>query len=78
MEVNAYMFFIHPVSLCLLVDAFNPFTFKVIVTVYDPITIFICLGFIFYRSFPSLVFPALRSSFSICFIGGLVVTFTCL
>ena len=41
MEVNAYMFFIHPVSLCLLVDAFNPFTFKVIVNMYDPITVFL-------------------------------------
>ena len=78
MEVHTCTSIIYLGSLCLLVGAFNPFTFKVIVTVYDPITIFICLGFIFYRSFPSLVFPALRSSFSICFIGGLVVTFTCL
>ena len=33
--------FIFPVSLYLLVDAFNPFTFKVIVNMYDPITIFL-------------------------------------
>ena len=28
-------------SLCLLVGAFNPFTFKVIINMYDPITIFL-------------------------------------
>ena len=33
--------FIHPVSLYFLVGAFNPFTFKVIINVYDPITIFL-------------------------------------
>ena len=32
-----------------------------------------CFGFIFYRSFPSLMFPVQRSSFSICCKGGLVV-----
>ena len=33
--------FIHPVSLYFLVGAFNPFTFKVIFNVYNPITIFL-------------------------------------
>ena len=33
--------FIHPASLCLLVGAFNPFTFKVIIDMYDSITIFL-------------------------------------
>ena len=33
--------FIFPVSLYLLVDAFNLFTLKVIVNMYDPITIFL-------------------------------------
>ena len=33
--------FIHPVSLCLLVGAFNPFAFKVMIDIYDPITIFV-------------------------------------
>ena len=28
-------------TLCLLVDAFNPFTFKVIINMCDPITIFL-------------------------------------
>ena len=32
---------VHPVSLCLLVGTFNPFTFKVIFNVYNPITIFL-------------------------------------
>ena len=42
---------------CLLVGAFNLFTFKVIIDMYDPITIFlIVLGlFSVGRSFPSLV-----------------------
>ena len=30
---------IHPASLCLLVGAFNPFTFKVIIDMHDPIGI---------------------------------------
>ena len=32
-----------PASLCLLVDAFNPFKFKVVIDMYDPITIFLIL-----------------------------------
>ena len=31
---------IYPASLCCLVGAFNPFTYKVLVDMYDPITIF--------------------------------------
>ena len=38
--IHAHVF-ISPASLCLLVDAFNPFTFKVIIDMYDPITIFL-------------------------------------
>ena len=43
---------------CLLAGAFNPLTFKVIINMYDPSTIFlIVLGlFSLGRSFPSLVF----------------------
>ena len=54
---NAYVF-ICSASLCLLVGAFNPFTLKVIIDVYDLITIFlIVLGlFSVSRSFPSLIF----------------------
>ena len=38
--IHAHVF-IHPASLCLLVGAFNLFTFKVIINTYDPITIFL-------------------------------------
>ena len=31
--------FIHPASLCLLVGTFNPFTFKLIIDMYDTITV---------------------------------------
>ena len=34
-------FCIHSASLCLLAGAFNPFTFKVIIDMYVPITIFL-------------------------------------
>ena len=34
-------FYIHSASLCLLVGAFNPFTFKVIIDIYVPIAIFL-------------------------------------
>ena len=34
-------FYIHSANLCLLVGAFNPFTFKVIVDIYVPIAIFL-------------------------------------
>ena len=33
--------FICPASLCLLVGTFSPFTFKVMIDMYDPITIFL-------------------------------------
>ena len=40
-----YQCCIHSASLCLLVGAFNPFTFKVIIDKYDPIAIyFVVLG----------------------------------
>ena len=39
---NAYIHvFIHPASLYLLVGAFKPFVFKVIINMYDPITVFL-------------------------------------
>ena len=43
---------------CLLVGAFNPFTFKVIIDMYDPITIFLIVLSLFFegRDYPSLVF----------------------
>ena len=44
-------FNIHSISLCLLIGAFNPFTFKVIVDMYVPIALF------------SIVFSLCLSSF---------------
>ena len=38
--INAHVF-IYPASLCLLVGAFNLFTFNVINDMYDPITVFL-------------------------------------
>jgi len=40
------LFFIHSASLCLLVGAFNPFTFKAIIDIHVPIAISNCLGLI--------------------------------
>ena len=39
-SIHAHVF-IHPASLCLLVGAFNLFRFKVIIDIYDSITIFL-------------------------------------
>ena len=44
-------FCIHSNSLCLLVGAFNPFTFKVIIDIYAPIAIFLIVWGWFCRSF---------------------------
>ena len=55
----------------LLVGAFNPFTFKVIIDKYDPVAIyFIVLGLSLYTL---SVFPVQRISFSIYWRAGLVV-----
>ena len=59
-------FFIHSASLCLLVGAFNPLTFKVIIDMYIPITILlIVLGLlIFFNLFIYLfIFGSVGSSF---------------
>ena len=62
---------IHLASLLVLVGEFNPFTLKVIIDMYVPITIFlIVLGLVYVGL---CVFLASRSSFSIWFIAGLVV-----
>ena len=50
-------FCVHSASQCLLVGAFNPFTFKVIIDIYDPITILlIAFGFFFIDFFLLLCF----------------------
>ena len=47
-HISGSYFCIHSASLCLLVGVFNPFTFKVIIDMYVPITIFlIVLGLFF-------------------------------
>ena len=39
---SAYMHvFIHTANLCLLTGTLNPFTFKVLINIYHPITIFL-------------------------------------
>ena len=51
-HIEGSYFCIHSASLCLLVGAFNPFTFKVIIDKCDPVTIyFIVLGSSLYTLF---------------------------
>ena len=66
-------FCIHLATLCLLVGAFNLFTFKVIFDMYVPIAIFLIVCGWFCRSFSSLVFLDYVSPFNICCKAGLVV-----
>ena len=60
MDVYTCTRVVHPAGMCLLVGVFNPFTFKVIMDIYNPITVYVIIwglfsvGFIF----PSHVFPA--------------------
>ena len=56
-------FCIHSASLCLLVGAFNLFTFKVIIDIYVPIAI--VWGW-FCKSFSSVAFLDYISPFNIC------------
>ena len=70
-HIQGSCFCIHSASRCLLIGAFNPFTFKVLIDKYDPVAIyFIVLGSRLYTFF---VFPLQRISFSICWRAGLVV-----
>ena len=67
-------FCIHSASLCLLVKAFNPFTFKIITDIYVPIAILLIVWVWFWRSFfVFLVFLDYISPFNICCKTGLVV-----
>ena len=65
--------FIYPVSLRLLVGAFDSFTFKVIINMYHPIIIFLIVLGLFFVGLFLVLFPAQSSSFSICCKAGLVV-----
>ena len=72
-HVYGSCFCIHSTSLCLLVGAFNLFTFKVTTNLYAPIAIFLnYLQFVFVDFF-SLVFPDYINSFDICCKAGLMV-----
>ena len=66
-------FCIHSANLCILVGAFNPFTFKAIIDIYVPICIFLIVLDLFLRFFLSLMFTAYINSFNICCKAGLVV-----
>ena len=50
--------FIHAASLCLLIGAFNAFTFKVIIDMYDPVTVFLVVLGLFSVGLFLLLFPA--------------------
>ena len=60
--------FIHPANLCLLVGVFDPFTFKIMMDMYDPITIFLIVLGLFSEDLFLLLFLLL-----ICCTAGLVV-----
>ena len=66
-------FCIHSASLCLLVGAFNLFTFKVIIDIYVSIAIFLIVWGWFCRYFSSLLFLNYISPFNICCKADLVV-----
>ena len=51
-------FCIHSASVCLLVGAFNPFIFKLIIDTHVPSGIFLIVWICFCRSFTFLMFPA--------------------
>ena len=81
--------FIHPASLCLLVGAFNPFTFKVVISMYDPITVSLVVWGLFSiglfllcflpREVPlafvvKLIFAIKLNSFNFCLSGKLLIS----
>ena len=72
-HIHGSCFWFHSASLCLLVGAFNPFTFKVIIDMYVPIAIFSIVWGWICRSFSSVAFLDYINSFNICCKAGLVV-----
>ena len=66
-------FCIHSASLCLLVRAFNPFTFKVIIDIFVSTTIFLIVWDWSCRSFFFSLFLDYISPFNICGKAALVV-----
>ena len=69
-----FFFFFNPFSQSsLLVVAFIPFTFKVIIDIHIPIVIFLIVWGRFCRSFAFLAFLDYVSPFNVCCKAGLVV-----
>ena len=66
-------FCIHSASLCLLVRAFNPFAFKVIIDIFVSTTIFLIVWDWSCRSFVFSLFLDYISPFNICGKAALVV-----
>ena len=67
-HIEGSCFCIHLASLCLLVEAFNPFRFKVIIDKYDPVTsYFIVLGSGLYT-----LLCFLSREYPLAFVGELV------
>ena len=67
------VYFIHSAGVCLLVGAFNTFTFKEILDIHVPIDIFLTVLSWFINLFSSLVFIDYITPFNICCKAGLVV-----
>ena len=72
-HIHGSCFWFHSASLCLLVGAFNPFTFKVIIDMYVPIAIFCLFEVDFVDLFSSVVFLDYISPFNICCKAGFMV-----
>ena len=71
-HIYGFCFCTHSASLYLLVGAFNPFTFEVIIDIYVPVAIFLIV-WDFVDLFSSLTFLGYISPFNACCKAGLVV-----
>ena len=71
--VHRFCFYIHSDNLCLLVRAFNPFAFKVIIDIFVSTTIFLIVWDWSCRSFFFSLFLDYISPFDICGKAALVV-----
>jgi len=76
-HIHGSCFCIHSASLCLLVGAFNPFIFKLIIDIYVFIAIFLLFRVDFVDLYSSIVFLDYVSPFNICCKAGLVVRSFC-
>ena len=71
-----------PASLCLLVGEFNPFTFQVIIDIYDPITVFLTVWGLssLCKIFPCFLFREVLLAFVVKLVWWcwILLTFACL